>query len=188
MTDEDAFQAHLDANPEDHVTRLVFADWLQDHGDPRAEGYRALGALRRSPVRSGQHWFLGDNDAHFNSPEVKARYNPCLLPCEWLKGIAGGESGPGARPMRVEWARDLVRQCQSAGVACFVKQMGRSVVRMRRRSHTPHRTSEALRPHYSLCLSECRYWIPGRASPQQTRLDRRRRSGVTAHRGSACGG
>ena len=38
--------------------------------------------------------------------------------------IVGGESGPGARPMNIEWARDIVRQCREANVACFVKQMG----------------------------------------------------------------
>ena len=38
--------------------------------------------------------------------------------------IVGGESGPGARPMDLAWARDLVGQCQVAGVACFVKQLG----------------------------------------------------------------
>jgi protein gp37 len=36
--------------------------------------------------------------------------------------IVGGESGPGARPMNIEWARSLVGQCRAAGVACFVKQ------------------------------------------------------------------
>lgn len=38
--------------------------------------------------------------------------------------IAGGESGPSARPCRLEWIRDLVRQCRDAGVSCFVKQLG----------------------------------------------------------------
>lgn len=41
---------------------------------------------------------------------------------DWI--IVGGESGPGARPFHVEWARDIVSQCQSAAVACFVKQIG----------------------------------------------------------------
>lgn len=50
VTTEDDFQGALDANPEDWHTRLVFADWLQDRDDPRAEGYRALGALRLRPV------------------------------------------------------------------------------------------------------------------------------------------
>lgn len=39
--------------------------------------------------------------------------------------IAGGESGPGARPCDVEWIRSIVRQCKAAGVPCFVKQLGR---------------------------------------------------------------
>lgn len=53
MTTEDALQALLDANPDDHTTRLVLADWLQDYGDPRADGYRALGALRMQPEDFG---------------------------------------------------------------------------------------------------------------------------------------
>ena len=38
--------------------------------------------------------------------------------------IIGGESGPKARPFSFEWARDLLRQCRSADVSPFVKQMG----------------------------------------------------------------
>jgi protein gp37 len=38
--------------------------------------------------------------------------------------IVGGESGPGARPFDVAWARATVAQCRAAGVACFVKQFG----------------------------------------------------------------
>lgn len=41
---------------------------------------------------------------------------------EWV--IVGGESGPGARPFDVQWARDTIAQCREAGVPCFVKQMG----------------------------------------------------------------
>jgi protein gp37 len=50
--------------------------------------------------------------------------SPCgdlILP-DWL--IIGGESGPGARPMQIDWARDLVRQSRAAGIAPFVKQLG----------------------------------------------------------------
>lgn len=44
---------------------------------------------------------------------------------DWLDWvIIGGESGPNARPMHLEWAMDLVEECQSAGVPVFVKQMG----------------------------------------------------------------
>ena len=37
--------------------------------------------------------------------------------------IIGCESGPGRRPMKLEWARDIVGQCREAGVDCFVKQI-----------------------------------------------------------------
>ena len=40
----------------------------------------------------------------------------------WL--IAGGESGPRARPMRVAWVRDLRDQCAAAGIPFFFKQWG----------------------------------------------------------------
>ncbi len=38
--------------------------------------------------------------------------------------IAGGESGPGARPMEAEWAREIRDLCADAGVAFFFKQWG----------------------------------------------------------------
>lgn len=38
--------------------------------------------------------------------------------------VAGGESGPGARPMHPDWARSLRDQCASAGVPFFFKQWG----------------------------------------------------------------
>lgn len=41
---------------------------------------------------------------------------------DWV--IVGGESGPGARPFDIAWARSVIAQCKAAGVACFVKQMG----------------------------------------------------------------
>lgn len=39
---------------------------------------------------------------------------------DWV--IAGGESGPGARPMDEEWVRSLKDQCVAAGVSFFYKQ------------------------------------------------------------------
>ncbi|MHB1702202.1 MAG: DUF5131 family protein, partial [Acidobacteriaceae bacterium] len=38
--------------------------------------------------------------------------------------VAGGESGPNARPMHPDWARRLRDQCHAAGVAFFFKQHG----------------------------------------------------------------
>ena len=50
---------------------------------------------------------------------------------DWV--IVGGESGPKSRPFDVAWARLIVQQCQAAGVACFVKQMGANW-----REHSPN--------------------------------------------------
>lgn len=41
---------------------------------------------------------------------------------DWV--IVGGESGPGAREMRLEWVRDIRDQCAKNNVAFFFKQWG----------------------------------------------------------------
>ena len=38
--------------------------------------------------------------------------------------IVGAETGPGARPMDPDWARDVRDQCKRAGVPFFFKQLG----------------------------------------------------------------
>jgi uncharacterized protein (TIGR02996 family) len=63
MTTEDDFQKKLDEDPKDWQTRLVFADWLDERGDKRAEGYRALALIRdlwyESPTKDGWTLWLG---------------------------------------------------------------------------------------------------------------------------------
>lgn len=55
---------------------------------------------------------------------------PLLSPLDNLplKGIhwviVGGESGHGARPIRVEWVKSIFRQCRTAEVPFFFKQWG----------------------------------------------------------------
>jgi protein gp37 len=46
-----------------------------------------------------------------------------LTGIHWV--IVGGEAGHQARPMRREWALNVMRQCKDAGVAFFFKQWGR---------------------------------------------------------------
>jgi protein gp37 len=38
--------------------------------------------------------------------------------------IAGGESGPAARPVHVDWIRSIRDQCRATDVAFFFKQWG----------------------------------------------------------------
>jgi protein gp37 len=45
-----------------------------------------------------------------------------LKSIHWV--IAGGESGPGARPMHPDWVRSLRDQCKDAAVPFFFKQWG----------------------------------------------------------------
>ena len=45
-----------------------------------------------------------------------------LTGIDWV--IAGGESGPGARPLEAEWVRSLRDRCDAAGTRFFFKQWG----------------------------------------------------------------
>ncbi len=45
-----------------------------------------------------------------------------LIGIDWV--IIGGESGPGARPMDLSWAVNVVSASHEAGCAVFVKQLG----------------------------------------------------------------
>lgn len=45
-----------------------------------------------------------------------------LTGIHWV--IVGGESGPNARPMKLEWLENVRRQCDRADVAFFFKQWG----------------------------------------------------------------
>lgn len=47
---------------------------------------------------------------------------PNLAAIDWV--VVGGESGPGARPMHPDWARDLLNACYLLGVPFLFKQWG----------------------------------------------------------------
>lgn len=100
------------------------------------DGWLARRALDEVPV----HIWVGcsiENDQYvFRADKLrgipaKVRFlslEPLLgpLPSLDLTGIVwiiiGGESGPGWRPMDLEWARQLRDRADAAGVACFFKQ------------------------------------------------------------------
>ena len=69
---------------------------------------------------------LRQTNAHLKflsvEPLLGALPNLRLHGIDWV--IVGGESGPGARPMRPEWVAEIRDQCQHAGVAFFFKQWG----------------------------------------------------------------
>lgn len=68
-------------------------------------------------------------ERHLLSTYDKASHDSQMLPglpcddkLDWV--IVGGESGPGARPMHLNWARSLRDQCAAAGVPFLFKQWG----------------------------------------------------------------
>lgn len=69
--------------------------------------------LRRTPARTR---FLSCE------PLLTALPNLDLTSIDWV--IAGGESGPRARPMEPWWVEDIRDQCEKKGVAFFFKQWG----------------------------------------------------------------
>jgi len=66
---------------------------------------------------------------------------------DWI--IAGGESGPGARPSHPDWFRSLRDQCQAAGVPFFFKQWG--AWRPATDEELPRRFGDACAPFRCMC-------------------------------------
>lgn len=86
--------------------------WLGATVENQAEADRRIPHLLRVPAR-----------VHFLSCEPLL--GPIDLrphPIDWV--IAGGESGPHARPMHPDWVRSLRDQCRSTDVPFFFKQWG----------------------------------------------------------------
>jgi protein gp37 len=85
----------------------------------------ALGAVDFTRIRSCSDEWAASN------PPVKTHHSALSTHCGYTEAldwvIVGGESGPGARPFDVAWARSTIAACNAAGVACFVKQLGAGV-------------------------------------------------------------
>jgi protein gp37 len=53
------------------------------------------------------------------------RGNTLMPKIDWL--VVGGESGPGARPAKVEWFKHISDQCKAAGVPYYFKGWGKII-------------------------------------------------------------
>jgi protein gp37 len=87
--------------------------WWGVSVENRKHGLPRIDVLRSAPVRVR---FLSIE------PLLEDLGKVDFYQIDWT--IVGGESGPGARPMKQEWVRSLRDQCQKAGVAFFFKQWG----------------------------------------------------------------
>lgn len=53
---EQAFVDSINASPKDRTPQLVFADWLDEQGDPRGEAWRVLVQIRKMPAQWAVSW------------------------------------------------------------------------------------------------------------------------------------
>ena len=69
---------------------------------------------------------LKDSGAHTRFLSLEPLLGPLgeidLSGLDWV--IVGGESGPGARPMKEAWVLDIKAQCDALGTPFFFKQWG----------------------------------------------------------------
>ena len=97
---------------------------------PRAIGSKALTVWIGVSIEGDRYAFRARHLADVPAAVRFLSCEPLLGPLpsldvggvDWV--IAGGESGKHARPMDLEWVRDLRDRCSAAGVAFFVKQLG----------------------------------------------------------------
>jgi len=141
----DLFQAGVpDAYTEAVARVMATADWhTYQVLTKRAQRLRNLlnGKLRFAAEKENIWWGVSVEDRKYGLPRVdhlrqapaKVRFlsiEPLLedlgeidlTAIAWV--IVGGESGPGARPMRREWVISIRQQCRIQGVPFFFKQWG----------------------------------------------------------------
>ncbi len=87
--------------------------WLGVSVEDRRYGLPRIEQLRRTPAAVR---FLSIEPLLEDIGELD------LAGIDWV--IVGGESGPGARPMRKTWVQSIRKQCRSHGVPFFFKQWG----------------------------------------------------------------
>jgi uncharacterized protein (TIGR02996 family) len=84
MYDEEDFQRAIDADPTNGTIRMAFGDWLEEQGDPRAEGYRELGRLGKVP----RHLSSGECQFHNAYAKGSLILKECeILPDRWFDKI-----------------------------------------------------------------------------------------------------
>jgi len=137
-----------DAVPEDYIEAvakvMVAANWhTYQILTKRSERLRRLLNSRLSFAAGQAHiwWGVSVENREYGLPRIEDLRNACasirfvsveplledvgrlnLDGINWV--IVGGESGPGARPMKREWVLSVRDQCRHAGVPFFFKQWG----------------------------------------------------------------
>jgi uncharacterized protein (TIGR02996 family) len=88
MSEENAFCRAILAAPEDATTRLVYADWLEDRGDPRA---KLLRQDQDVPRISFVDWIAEQGNLDYymkGDPELRGRLNEHEANKQWRERLA----------------------------------------------------------------------------------------------------
>jgi protein gp37 len=96
------------------------------YGDSLAPPHIWLGVSIEDGERKSRVRHLQETPASVRFLSIEPLIGPVgaldLAGIHWV--IAGGESGPGHRPMKAEWVREARDQCAAQGVPFFFKQWG----------------------------------------------------------------
>lgn len=105
----------------------LMRDYICDrYGSARAPDHIWLGVSIEDGTKHSRARHLSQTPAAIRFLSVEPLIGPVgelpLRGIQWV--IVGGESGPGARPMKPEWAQSVRDQCVSRGIPFFFKQWG----------------------------------------------------------------
>jgi protein gp37 len=106
--------AHRWVSLEPLLGPVDITDALNGYPEPYGGGTRYV--THEMAIDAGDHNLEGQVYC-----EAEPDWQQTHPPPDWV--VVGAESGPHRRPMQLEWAADVVRQCQNSGVPCFVKQI-----------------------------------------------------------------
>src|SRR6516165_5845774 len=91
---EDAFLHDILAHPDDDAPRLIYADWLEEHNNPRGEFIRVQCALARLDDEDPRRWPLEQREG-----ELLQQYEQ-----QWLTPLRELLHGqPGLVPVASAW-------------------------------------------------------------------------------------
>ena len=97
MTHEEAFLEAIREAPDDDGPRLIFADWLEERGDPRGEFIRVQCALERlgpaDPARPAledeERALLDEHEEEWTTP-LRRRRDCVAFPPRFRRGSRNG--------------------------------------------------------------------------------------------------
>ena len=101
-----------------------FSRWLTDQGIHWPDNLVAMTSITSSATVARIEQ-LKEVQCRYRGLSVEPLWDSVTLPLVGISWcIVGGESGPYAKPFKLEWAYSLIAQCRESGVATFVKQLG----------------------------------------------------------------